>query len=80
MRLLTTVMIDSKKDLKRYVIETSCGAKCVDEELDYQGVKRRKFDGVTVNKDYTISASGEALTAIILAVELVMFIDSELSK
>jgi len=86
MRYLTRIKLDSKRlksgdtvELYRHVIELDNGKSVdVDDELDYyKKFVERKFKRITINPDYTISANNEPFTTILLAVELVKFIDEQ---
>ena len=86
MRYLTRIKLDSKRlkaggtvPLYRHVIELDNGKSVdVDDKMEYsEKFVERKFKRITINPDYTISASNEPFTTILLAVELVKFIDEQ---
>lgn len=87
MRYLTKISMGSSRlenkqdvELFRHVIELNNGnSVCVDETLDYHKTEvRREYCDIKIFKDYRIDTNKSHFATILLAVELVKFIDTTL--
>jgi len=88
MRYLTRIEISSKRlksgatvELYRHVVELdNCKSVTVDDDLNYYELVEREYEGVTIDPDYAVSSSSKHFATILLAVELVKFIDEEINN